>query len=204
MTFIALADKLVEAAAIAYFQSHVFSLLDVQDESVWIAGGAVRTFIEHRNVPKNCDFDLWCKTDAVRESIESTAAAKNWTKLFENDTSSNWRTTRGKWVQVIRKHTFETPEKTLAAFDFSVCAMAVSQSRVLVHENALLDMAMKRLSIISLPFPVSSMKRALKYAAKGFSICTGELTKLIEAVQKAPAVSTGVSTSQNYPWHGLD
>lgn len=201
--FTSIADKSVEKAALSYFQKQVFQPLGITEDSAWVAGGSVRRFIEQRSVPRDCDIDLWSASEEVRISLENSAREKNWQLLFENETSSNWKTPFGKWLQIIRKHSFDSPEKTLEAFDFTVCAMAVSPSRVVMHENAMLDLAMRRLAVIALPFPLSSMKRALKYSGNGFKICSGELTKLIEAIQKASPVSQQDSPGR-YPWVGLD
>jgi hypothetical protein len=216
--FIPLADTVVVEAAGKYFEKMIFEPLGIRGDS-WIAGGCLREWLQEKRITKGCDVDVWCRNEAEVDRIRKEAKKAKWTLTAELPTSLNYKTNKGQWVQIIRQHYFDGPVATIAAFDFTVCAFALTHDDAFwMHQSSLLDMAMMRLMVIDLQFPQSTLRRTYKYAEKGYRICGGELGKVVDAIvaeakQKEleeavaiqgedPAVVNGFSGGGR--WNGLD
>lgn len=179
--FVRMHDEQVETAAFEYFKGIVFKPLEMGEKS-WIAGGCLREWMLEKRLNKSVDIDVWCADDAERQRLDEAAKKAGWTEKKSSPTSSNWKSKSGHWVQFIRGHYFPTPEETIGRFDFTVCAISLSANgHMLLHESTLLDMTLKRLMLMDLDFPLSTLRRAFKYRDKGFSICNEELETLMDA-----------------------
>lgn len=180
--FIPLADETVVKAASDYFEKMIFEPLGIR-ENAWIAGGCLREWLQEKRIAKGCDVDVWCRNEAEVERIKKAAKTAKWVLTAELPTSLNYKTNKGQWVQIIRGHYFDGPVETIAAFDFTVCAFALTHDDAFwMHQSSLLDMAMMRLMVIDLQFPQSTLRRTYKYAEKGYRICGGELGKVVDAI----------------------
>jgi hypothetical protein len=180
--FIPLADTVVVEAAEKYFDKMIFEPLGINGNA-WIAGGCLREWLQEKRIAKGCDVDVWCRNEAEADRIRKEAKKAKWTLTAELPTSLNYKTNKGQWVQIIRQHYFDGPVETIAAFDFTVCAFALTSSGAFwMHQSSLLDMAMMRLMVIDLQFPQSTLRRTYKYAEKGYRICGGELGKVVDAI----------------------
>lgn len=180
--FIPLADDDVVKAAEEYFDKLVFEPLGINGNA-WIAGGCLREWLQEKRIVKGCDIDVWCRDAKEVERIRKSAKDSKWTLTVELPTSLNYKTPKGHWVQIIKQHFFDGPVETISAFDFTVCAFALTSGGAFwMHQSSLLDMAMMRLKVIDLQFPQSTLRRTYKYAEKGYRICGGELGKVVDAI----------------------
>lgn len=174
----------VEAQAGAYFKKHIFEPLGIITGNAWVAGGCVREWVIRKKVRPGTDIDVWTTGPEEVARIKAAAKKAGWEELHSDDRSDNYRSKLGKWVQVIKAFHFVDWVDTLERFDFTVCAFAVNHSgHFFHHRDAFVDLAARRLAIIRLTFPVSSIVRAVKYVGKGFNICGGNLRRLVEAIQ---------------------
>lgn len=212
-------DEQVEEAAFKYFEGILFKPLEMTDRS-WIAGGCLREWLLEKRLDKTVDIDVWCVDDVERQRLDEAAKKAGWTEKKSSPTSSNWKTKSGHWVQIIRGHHFATAEATIAKFDFTVCSLALTaDGRLLMHESTLLDMTLRRLMIVDLDFPLSTLRRAFKYRDKGFKICNEQLEILVDqccvawvekkmaeikAEESGEEPTGDVAVSTRYPWRGLD
>ena len=216
--FIPLADDEVVKAAGEYFEKLVFEPLGITKDA-WIAGGCLREWLQEKRIVKGCDIDVWCRNADEVARIRKAAKDSKWTLTLDLPTSLNYRTPKGHWVQIIKQHFFGSPVETIAAFDFTVCAFALTHDDAFwMHQSSLLDMAMMRLKVIDLQFPQSTLRRTYKYAEKGYRICGGELGKVVDAIvaeakqkelEEAVAVQGEDQTVVNGfsgggRWNGLD
>lgn len=48
-----------------------------------------------------------------------------------------------------------------------------------------IDLSKSQLMLNDMPYPASTLRRAFKYIKKGFSICPGEISKIINAVRNS-------------------
>lgn len=63
---------------------------------------------------------------------------------------------------------------------------AVDLQTVYYGETTFIDLSKKQLMINKITYPASTMSRAFRYYKKGFSMCLGEMKKLIESIQDVP------------------
>lgn len=212
--FVSLSDPEVSEAAIAYFETVIFEGIECGSR-YWVAGGSVRTWIQQKKIPKTCDVDVWFDSPGSVAAFREAAKRAEWTETKETETSVNFRTKRGFWVQAIKGHFFGGPIETIAAFDFTVCAFAVDLEgkRIIHHRDSLLDVALGRLKIVDLTFPKSTLLRAFKYRDKGFRICANQLEQVLDAIvdeeiEKRAAEDADPESEaagrREYPWRGLD
>lgn len=147
----------------------------------WIAGGAVRDYFARMDSKSDIDV-FFSSRDNFRSSVELLIKLRGFRKLYDHDVIAAFRW-KQKVVQLIGTHFFDSPQETIKSFDFTVCCCAVSKEGVVVHEHFLSDLAGRRLAINSLPFPLSTLERLQKYAARGFVACNGTLLEIAKAIK---------------------
>lgn len=176
---------------------HYFQRLLLNDLPVgWIAGGAVRDYFSIGRCTSDVDvffsskdnFDIALKYFADHD-IKPT---------FQNERVTNLIYKKHK-IQLISSHYFQSPEDTIKAFDFTVCSAAVDRAKVYHHETFFMDLAKKRLVIVSVPYPLSTLQRLQKYIRKGYSICNGGLLEIAKAIQALDLQSPSQNTFEFYP-----
>jgi len=62
-----------------------------------------------------------------------------------------------------------------------------------VGDFTLWDLGRKRLAVHRITFPVSSMRRVLKYTRQGFYACNGALNSLLRATADNPELRTDIA-----------
>jgi hypothetical protein len=147
--------------------------------NTWIAGGAIRDYF--MGVKITTDYDLFFPNEEEYEK------AKNFFKDKEAEVkwgSENGMKVRynGRTYDLVKKF-FETPQATIDAFDFTVSMFSVDSERVYHGESSFIDLAKRQLMFNKITYPASSMSRAFRYYKKGFSMCQGEMKKLVESIQ---------------------
>ena len=63
---------------------------------------------------------------------------------------------------------------------------AVDTETVYYGETTFIDLAKRQLMINKITYPASTLSRAFRYYKKGFSMCLGEMKKLVESIQDMP------------------
>jgi hypothetical protein len=170
---------------VKYFNLNVFEKVA---GNFWIAGGALRDWVCHRK--SLSDIDCWFPDmQAIHAATEE--AKKVWTLTKETAATINWKTENGKWVQFVKKTFYPSLQATIEAFDFTACCLGVDrEGNVLCHQDALGDIALRRLAFNQILFPTSTFKRMAKYCEKGFRICPDQQSILLAALKKELAEST--------------
>jgi len=56
-------------------------------------------------------------------------------------------------------------------------------------ESTFIDLAKRQLIINKITYPASTMSRAFRYYKKGFTMCQGEMKKIVEAIQDMPKIN---------------
>jgi hypothetical protein len=169
--------------AVEFFNKTILN--EFKGLDVWVAGGIVRDYF--MGVPLRTDYDLFFPDEKTFNSVK--------TFFIDNNAMIKWESVngmkvvyKGKTFDLI-KHYFSTPEATIAAFDFTVSMFAVDCKKVYVGESTFIDLAKRQLMLNNIPYPASTLSRAFRYYKKGFSMCAGEMKKLVEAIQGMPSAS---------------
>lgn len=148
----------------------------------WIAGGALRDYFI--SVKITTDYDLFFPNEEnyekAKKYFKDKDAKVKWES--ENGMKVNYN---GKTFDLVKKY-FENPQKTIEEFDFTVSMIAVDSEKIYYGQSTFIDLAKRQLMINKITFPASTMSRAFRYYKKGFSMCQGEMKKLIESIQNMP------------------
>lgn len=85
-------------------------------------------------------------------------------------------------LQVIRLAWYTDVEHVLDTFDLTVAMFGIDRTNFVYLPAAFFDVMRKRLIVRKLSFPVSTLRRIIKYTKKGFYACPGALGDLCEKI----------------------
>lgn len=159
----------------------------------WIAGGVLRDYFS--GVDSNTDYDLFFPNVMEFEKANIYFKAKGCEVKWESDNGMKI-IYEGRTFDLVKKF-FNSPQETIEAFDFTVSMFAVDTERVYHGDTSFIDLAKRQLMFNKITYPASSMSRAFRYHKKGFSMCLGEIRKLIEAIQAMPTTETEIKENQS-------
>ena len=152
------------------------------DVKCWIAGGAIRDYFA--GVPIKTDHDIFFPNEKEFEKAKTYFKSKKAEVKWESDNGMkvvyNDRT-----FDLVKKF-FDDPQTTIEAFDFTVSMFAVDNKKVYYGETSFIDLAKRQLMINKITYPASTLSRAFRYYKKGYTMCLGEMKKLIDAIQEMP------------------
>ena len=171
-------------------------LFDVDPKpKFWVAGGSLLSAASNEYVN---DFDIFTNPETNPESIinyfkgNSEDGSPRFVSIettFENDFVINLlvrpqKYNRPRKIQIIKKYRYDSPEECIINFDFTCIAAAYDGNFLYCHDRFFADALQKRLVINSLPKPLSTMKRIVKYAGRGFVPCPVGLAKVAKAINE--------------------
>lgn len=85
-------------------------------------------------------------------------------------------------IQIIRLAWYTDAEHVIDTFDLTVAMFAIDRTNFIYLPAAFFDVMRKRLIVRKLSFPVSTLRRVVKYTKKGFYACPGALGDLCEKI----------------------
>ena len=168
--------------AVARYGKIILTELKEAGVKTWIAGGALRDYF--MAVKITTDYDLFFPNEGEYEKAKTFFKAKEAEVKWESDNGMKVKY-NGKTYDLVKKF-FESPQSTIDAFDFTVSMFAVDNEKVYYGETTFIDLAKRQLMINKITYPASTMSRAFRYYKKGFSMCQGEMKKMVEAIQAMP------------------
>lgn len=148
----------------------------------WIAGGALRDYFA--GVKIAADIDIFFPDQINYEKAETFFNVAGGEKIWESDNGCKFKYKNRKFDLV--KKFFASPKATIDEFDFTVSMFAVDRNNVYFGETSFIDLAKRQLMINKITYPASTLSRAFRYHKKGYSICLGEMKKIILAIQDMP------------------
>lgn len=168
----------------------------------WVAGGAVRrTFTGE---PLDSDFDFFFKNqeqlNAFKQGLESVGAKlvsfndMNETWIIPDEFDSNeyeginkrYTYIQSAKIQLIKFKFFDTLEEVLDAFDYTIAQFGFDGIDFVMSEFSLWDVARKRLVPHKITYGTSSVRRMLKYASQGYTVCQGCIGTVLEQIAEDP------------------
>ena len=161
----------------------------ITERGPWLGGGALRRTLAH--MPLASDFDFFFR-DA--DQLETFAAGLEKAGLVKTRETAHHvqysgylaAATREVEIQCIRFRYYETAEQVIESFDFTICQFAYDGEKLTCGEFALWDLGRRRLSINKITYPVSTMRRLLKYTKQGFTACGGCLASVLTETAGSP------------------
>lgn len=156
----------------------------------WLAGGALRDYF--MGIAIKTDYDLFFPNEVEYNKAKDHFKKQNAEVKWESDNGMKVKH-KGKTYDLVKKF-FDTPQATIDNFDFTVSMFAVDNEKVYFGDTTFIDLAKRQLMINKITYPASTMSRAFRYYKKGFSMCLGEMRKLVEAIQDMPKPEIEQST----------
>ena len=166
-----------------YDPDRINSLWDRLMPNGWLAGGALRRTIS--GVKAESDFDFFFKSEDHKDSF-CEAIIENYgfkqTKKTQHHSQFEHTGEQGvnTVVQAIHFIYPQTVEELLEAFDYTICQFAFDGSTLYTTPEALWDLARKRLVINKVTYPVSTLRRMIKYSSQGYYACGGCMKDLLQ------------------------
>lgn len=140
-----------------------------------LAGGAIRRAISGIN--QDSDYDFFFKGESYKDSFcEALTSDHGFVQVRKTQHHTEFKgkiKDRPTVVQAIHFDYFDGPKDLLEAFDFTICQFAYNGVHLFTTPEALWDLARKRLVINKVTYPVSTLRRMIKYTKQGYYACGG-------------------------------
>ena len=163
----------------------IFDILAAFPRS-WIAGGALRAFVEGR--PITTDVDFFFRNDKEYKDFVDYLVDDRVSETASNTTFKTLVNGIEYKIQAINLAVYPTLVDCLESFDFTICMLGTDGDRLYAGEYTLFDIARKRLAVNRITYAAASVRRLLKYAAQGYTACQGCIVQMLEAVVENPGV----------------
>lgn len=162
----------------------------------WLAGGALRRTLLCQE-PES-DFDFFFKDAEQLLAFTQLLESAGLQQVRETEHHLHFHGCVGDSalpidVQCIRFAFYADAAAVVESFDFTICQFAFDGTTLTVGQYALWDLGRKRLAVHRITYPVSSMRRVLKYASQGFKACNGCLATLLRATAENPALNMEIA-----------
>ena len=148
----------------------------------WIAGGCLRDYFMAIKITS--DYDLFFPNEIEYEKTKTFFKTKDAEIKWESDNGMKVKYNK-RTFDLVKKY-FDNPQATIDAFDFTTSMIAVDSENVYHGATTFIDLAKRQLMINKITYPASTMSRAFRYYKKGFTMCVGEMRKIVEAIQNMP------------------
>lgn len=185
--------ELVERSggSIAELEKVLEAIPPIGPEGPWLAGGALRRVVLGQAL--DSDFDFFFASEAQCSKfcvalLDRKFKIKTTTDHAVTYTGKVEGVKRDVLVQVIKIAWYANAEAVLDSFDFTLCMFAYDGATLTVGEFALYDAVRRRLAVHRITFATASVRRLMKYADQGFTVCEGAIRKLLETVVANPGV----------------
>ena len=168
--------------AVERYNKLILSEMKQQKINCWLAGGAIRDYF--MGVPIKTDYDIFFPNETEYNRCAKYLKENNGEVVWESENGMKIKY-NGKKFDLVKKF-FPTPQETISEFDFTVSMFAVDHEGVYHGATSFIDLAKRQLMINKITYPASTLSRAFRYYKKGFSMCLGEMKKVIESIQDMP------------------
>jgi hypothetical protein len=179
--------------AVIRYGKIILNEMGIAEIRCWIAGGALRDYF--MGVPVKTDYDIFFPNDTEYQKASIYFKAKGAEVKWESE--NGMKVKYGVLTIDLVKKFFDSPQATIDAFDFTVSMFAVDKEKLYHGESTFIDLAKRQLMINKITYPASSLSRAFRYYKKGFTMCAGEMKKLIESIQEMPKEQPEVEQVEN-------
>lgn len=174
----------------------------VSEQGPWVAGGSVRRLV--MRLPQDSDFDFFFHDEEQMNAFCEDMKKRGATVESEGDFNITFSLPKVKTkpigddefskagpelkVQAIRIAYFETLSDVLESFDFSICQGGWDGVSLVFGDYTLFDLSNKRLVPGKIRYGASTLRRIIKYANQGYTICGGGLANILEQVVANPEI----------------
>lgn len=158
--------------------------------SLVLAGGALRSLVDSSDTI--LDYDLF-----LIDSPEKETCKKNIIESWERSPELGrivfkcpqgklytFKSSNGVKIQLIDKRPYKSCEDLVSSFDMTACSAVWDGVSFYKHERFIFDVLHKRLNMNSLEYPVATLKRLMKYQAKGYKLTNEASRSFIDVVSR--------------------
>lgn len=160
----------------------------LENSKTYLAGGLLRTMVSSNEPlsPNSTDVDLFFQDSVAFEAVKLYFQdVPEFEVIFqcpENklttfiDHSTGWK------YQCITMAFYPTLQNVVESFDFTCTCFGTDGENFIFHQAAIEDTLSKSLRWNKITHPVSSMRRMMKYARKGYTMPESECQYFVECV----------------------
>lgn len=179
----------------------VKSLLTVLPEGATIAGGAIAAGVVGENIAG--DIDIFFDSGETFEKVfnmlldppdsEDAWAYRGYSTTVSLQDVRNDKTIRFvKFtnsdpsrlpIQLIKMVWFSTKQDIIDSFDFTVTQFAMDTNEAVYNPLAMIDLFKKRIVVHKMQYPVTTLRRLIKYSNKGYYVSPMMLLKVAEEIK---------------------
>lgn len=155
----------------------------------WIAGGALRRTIGNKE--PDSDFDFFFRNEDQLEKFAENLDEKEFKRVNETEHHVQYSgqiADAQRIIQLIKFRYYENTEDVIDSFDFTICQFVFDGAELTCGDFSLWNLGRRRLAIHKISFPLSTMRRVLKYGSQGFIACGGALTQILTATSNNPSL----------------
>lgn len=162
-------SRKIYCAAIKNHKLHKLRpILKYLSENVYLAGGSLRTVLKC-SAENVSDFDLFFKSFEAVQPLRTRLEEEGWEKVFECPKGFLYTYKKNKHkVQLICETEYPSIEELLNSFDVSACVSGYYGGLVYYSREFVRSVRTKKLRTCNVTFPVATLKRLIKYSAKGY------------------------------------
>lgn len=162
----------------------------------WLGGGAVRRFIS--GLEQSSDFDFFFRDETQLNQTAGYLESIGLVKIKETEHHLHYQGPIGQSklprdIQLIRFKYYGSAEEVADSFDYTICQFIFDGHDLITGEHSLWDLGRKKLVLHKLTYPVSTMRRLLKYTKQGYTACAGCLASILQATHDNPALMQELS-----------
>lgn len=162
-------SRKIYCAAIKNYKLHKLRpILKYLSENVYLAGGSLRTVLKC-SAEDVSDFDLFFKSFEAVQPLRTKLEEDGYEKVFECPKGFLYTYKKNKHkVQLICETEYASVEELLGSFDVSACVSGYYGGLVYYSREFVRSVRTKKLRTCNVTFPVATLKRLIKYSAKGY------------------------------------
>jgi hypothetical protein len=176
----------------------------------WVAGGSVRRTLLGEKL-EGTDFDFFFRNEKQYKEFHEDMVENDFSFVrSENEHNTTYTVPSGGYQELIRGDEGEEysvkvwkPELKVQAisiryyaslaevldnFDFTITQFGFDGDKFVMSDFALYDAARKRLVPHKITYAASSVRRLLKYADQGYTVCQGCIGELLDQVAANPRI----------------
>lgn len=154
--------------------------LNLLEDGIWLAGGALRSVIGDEPI---ADYDLFFRHGLVAAKTRVELESKGFETVFKCPEGKLTTYKKGDMkVQCITENYYPSMQDLLDTFDISACRYATDGTVFISYYSAIRDTLKKQINLHRVDYPVATLKRVAKYAAKGYKLTSKAATYFTQIV----------------------
>jgi hypothetical protein len=167
----------------ALFDKRIMFILRKWEDSVWLAGGALRKTVDQNDII--ADYDLFFRDAETAGQVRTHLWGNAFQTVFtcpNGQLTTHMSSADKLKVQCITKDYYPTPEAVIKTFDLIPCC-AITNGTILIGDSRFKESVLdKEVGFNIVTFPAATMKRLIKYGARGYKVPAHVISELFNFI----------------------